>query len=129
MKPGMYLIASIAICLALPAASVAQRPPRPVDIEVDEILAAEQTSLEELDVRLSEATDLSDELAIQKEMRQVRIDTQIRISEAYLRHAKRLGLDRQVKDLSARIAKMRDPEAARKTLLKPDARPEPGGAR
>jgi len=139
------LALTVLVCMATPSAATPANPEngdatatverpvpqqlRQVDIEIRNIVDAEQAALAELFARFEDAPDQATAMRIQLEIRQLRVDTQIALLEAQARHARREGYEAHAVALEEKIHILRNPELVRQQLIQPEPRVETGGER
>jgi hypothetical protein len=95
--------------LVLPESLPAERPLSPMMLEIQGALAEQQRQVAALDARFVEATDEAAALAIQRQIEQVKQDTELAILAIQARHARAAGDENLAQSIEAAIAAIQNP--------------------
>jgi hypothetical protein len=90
-------------------ATAAARVLSPLMVEIQAVLADEQTKVAELQARLEAATDDHAALALQKEIEQIKVETELNILRLQATYARNEGRIEQAAEIEAVIAEMLSP--------------------
>ncbi len=95
--------------LTLPDAVPAERPLSPMMVEIQGALAEQQRQVAALDARFAETSDETAALAIQREIEQIKQDTELAILAIQARHARAAGDEDLAQRIDAAIAAIQNP--------------------
>lgn len=95
--------------LTLPEGVPAERPLSPMMLEIQGALAEQQRQVAALDARFAETTDETAVLAIQREIEQIKQDTELAILAIQARHARAAGDEDLAQSIDAAIAAIQNP--------------------
>ncbi len=95
--------------LVLPEALPSERPLSPMLVEIQSALAEQQRQVAALDARFAETTDATAALAIQREIEQIKQDTELAILAIQARHARAAGDENLAQSIDAAIATLQNP--------------------
>jgi hypothetical protein len=84
----------------------------PLMLEIQAALAAEQARVADLEARFAAAADEASALAIQKEIEQIKVETELSILRLQAEHARQEGRVEQAAQIEAAIAEMMNPRPA-----------------
>lgn len=89
----------------------------PMQVEIQQLLDSERGALRALRLRFESAAGVEEAVGIQREMRQVKLDTEIAVMETQLRYLRQDGNEAAAASVEETLRLLRNPEEVRRGLM------------